>query len=215
MTLPFVQNDGKRKFSCFVCSRIFSTVSEYRQHIIDSHEEGREYLVCPLERCRIPVRDLRAHFKKHHPFNKCPACQLRATVFYDARTPNKRRKLPTFEEGYMESKKNQRPVHYRSGYEKEVYNCLEQMNDVLRYVVEPICIPYYLKGKRRNYYPDLKVEFVSGNVEVWEIKPANQTGTPQNQAKFKAVEQFCRARGWQFEVITETRIQQLKKRSGQ
>jgi hypothetical protein len=49
-------------------------------------------------------------------------------------------------------------------------------------------------------------------VEIWEIKPANQTSFDKNQAKWKAAAAYCTARGWEFVVYTETGINKLKKK---
>lgn len=208
-------NNNQRKFQCFICGIVYKTYDEMRKHVFEAHEEGREYLVCPVKYCGAPVRDLRQHFRSRHPACKCPENgQIRATVMYDVSTPNKRKKLPNFKEGFIVSDKNHgKKMHYRSGYEKEVYECLEKLQDVTKYDVEPFSVTYYFKGKKKQYFPDLLVEFNDGNVEIWEIKPSNQTVLEQNQAKWNAAKHYCQLRGWHFDVYTETRIEQLKKRS--
>lgn len=207
-------NTNQRMYSCFVCAKTFRNFEEFKSHIFEKHEEGREYLVCPVKYCGCPARDLRYHFRTKHPSLKIPEnIQLRATVMYDTKTPGKRRKVPNFKEGYIISEKNGKKVHYRSGYELEVYNTLEKIGEVLAYECEPFGIHYFYKGKRRQYFPDLKVVYSDGRVEIWEVKPANQTATDQNTAKFAAAEQYCKLRGWNFDVITEQRIQQLKKKT--
>ena len=52
---------------------------------------------------------------------------------------------------------------------------------------------------------------MDGHVEIWEIKPANQTALPKNQAKWAACQHHCEARGWKFMVMTEVGIGKLKK----
>ena len=42
----------------------------YKSHILENHEEGREYVICPLTRCGCPVRCVRTHFKAKHPHEK-------------------------------------------------------------------------------------------------------------------------------------------------
>lgn len=205
-------DSNKRLYSCFVCGVTFEEYKDMASHVIETHEESREYLICPVKHCGAPVRDLVFHFRNRHPSCKCPKnCQLRATIMYDIKNPKKRKKLPTFKSGYVESKKNNKNMHYRSSYEEQVYNCLENMGEVLSYDVEPFGIPYYYKGKSHKYYPDLKIQMNDGSVVIWEIKPSVQTATKQNSSKFKAAEYFCQLRGWKFEVITEQRIQQLKR----
>ena len=209
------QDNNKRHFQCFICGLVFKMYDEMKKHIFEKHEESREYIVCPVKHCGAPVRDLRFHFRTRHPACKCPKTgQMRATVMYDVKAPGKRRKIPTFKEGYIVSKKNNgEKMHYRSGYEKEVYDCLERIGDVIAYKVEPFSVPYYHKGKMRQYFPDLLIQYSDGSVEMWEVKPSNQTAASQNQAKFKAAELYCTQRGWRWDIITEQRIEQLKKKS--
>jgi hypothetical protein len=64
------ENKNKRKFTCFVCGRVFTEFEEFKNHIIEKHEEGRDYVICPLERCKTPVRDIKMHFKVKHPSEK-------------------------------------------------------------------------------------------------------------------------------------------------
>jgi len=212
----FPQDNNQRKFCCFVCAEIFNTYPEMRDHIIEGHEEGREYLVCPLKHCGCPVRDLRLHFRTKHPSVKCPQNgQLRATVMYDTKNPNKKRKLPNFKEGYIISEKNNgKQLHYRSGYELEVYESLEKIGDVLRYEVEPFSVEYFFRAKKKQYFPDLLVEYSDGAIEIWEIKPANQCKLMQNQSKWNAAKHHCQLRGWSFQVISEDDIMNLKKKAG-
>ena len=56
---------GKRKWQCFVCGKQYKNFETYKEHIIDKHEEGREFIICPT--CGAPVRDIRAHFRAKHP----------------------------------------------------------------------------------------------------------------------------------------------------
>jgi len=71
MTLPF-SKDNSRKWQCFVCGKSHNDFESFKAHIIEKHDEGREYVVCPLERCGAPVRDGRLHFKHKHPNEKFP-----------------------------------------------------------------------------------------------------------------------------------------------
>lgn len=213
MTLPF--NNSERKiFQCFVCGISFSFYEEFKNHVIDEHREGVEYVTC--KQCCAPVRDLRLHYKVLHPQRELPKDgQMRATVWYDF-TGKKRKRdksKPNFEEGYLTSFKNAKQLHYRSGYEKQVYMLLEEKNDVAKYEVEPkdcMC-KYWFNGKYRKYWPDLKVIFTDGHTEIWEIKPSNQTDLEQNKAKWDACAEYVGRRGYSFSVKTEQGINKLKK----
>jgi len=216
MTLPFgkIFESGKRQYQCFICGILQPSWEDFKEHIIRNHEEGREYIICPLERCRTPVRDMRAHFRLKHPGTKVPNfTQMRAVVWKDPKNPHRRQKKVSFKEGFFPSGKNGgKPMHYRSSYEEEVYKTLEKWNEVVGYDVEPMPIEYYHKGEKHNYLPDLRVRFLDGRTQLWEIKPSTQTGLAVNEAKWTAAENFCRLRGWSFEVITEIRINKLKKK---
>jgi len=217
MTLPF-KDTQTRKARCFVCGMDFECYEELKDHILEKHEAGREYVICKY--CGAPVRDVRLHHKVKHPSIKLPKDgQMRATVWYDfsGQRRKKKKQVPNFKEGYHTSPKNDfQPMHYRSGYEKEVYLLLDEYNAVAAYEVEPEdCITeYYWDGQTKRYYPDLKVRFTDGHIEVWEIKPSNQTDPtdyPQNNTKWDSCAEFVGRRGWPFSVKTEQGIEKLRK----
>lgn len=212
--LPFQSNPDKRQFQCFCCGFLFPEYKEFKEHILQDHEEGREYVVCPVKYCAAPCRDLHSHFTNKHPSLKLPdGIQHRASVWYDFRKPSKRKKIPSFKEGTIISTKNGGKVlHYRSGYEYDVYMHLETRADVVAYEVEPFPVSYFFRSKNRNYYPDLRILFTDGRIEVWEVKPENQTNMQQNKAKWAACRLYCESRGWEFDVITETDISAMKRR---
>jgi hypothetical protein len=215
MTLPF-EKDNKRKWQCFVCGKNHHDFESFKEHIVNSHEEGREFVICPLPRCGAPVRDVRAHFKAKHPTEGAPKTgQMKAMIWKDQTTGGKvKTRKPTFREGYIISTKNGgREFHYRSGMECEVMECLEAIPDVLAYDVEPFKpgIPYLYKGEQHTYFPDLSVKFIDGRVEIWEIKPAAQTDLEVNECKWAAATKYCAARGWEFIVVTEVGLGKLKK----
>jgi len=203
-------NAGTRQYICFVCGVPFSAYYEYAQHITDKHEEGREYIKCPLTRCQAPVRDVRLHFKIKHPTEKCPQSgQMRPIIWKDQKAPGKRKKIK-FHEGYINSQKNGQQMHYRSSWERDVYICLENLSEITNYKVESFPVEYYWRGKRKRYFPDILVAFKDDHYEVWEIKPDNQKHLEMNQAKWAACESHCEQRKWKFRVIDENGIKQLK-----
>lgn len=215
MSLPFEKTGHKRRFQCFVCGRSFEAYEEYGEHIKTTHELGREYIICPLQRCGAPVRDLRLHFKSKHPSeSEVPKIgQMRATVWkdIDRKSGKMKQQKPRFREGFFSSIKNGKEMHYRSGYEVEVYECLEYIPEVIKYDVEPFKVDYLFEGERHEYNPDLSIYFIDGHVEIWEIKPANQTQLPKNHAKWSACQHHCEQRGWQFVVMTEVGMGKLKR----
>lgn len=205
-----------RKFTCFVCGINLGSHEEYKNHILEKHEKGRDYVLCPLVRCGFPVRCIKTHYKVHHPKEKLVItkdCQLKATIWKDFSTSKKIHKKPAFKEGHFHSEKNKKLLHYRSGYELEVYKALEKIPDVKEYYVEPIKIGYLFEGKKHTYNPDLVIIYQDNHKEIWEIKPSNQTDLPKNNAKWVACDNYCQSRGWRFVVITERGISKLKKAS--
>jgi hypothetical protein len=210
---PFQKDDGKRKWMCFVCGVQYESFTEFKDHILDKHDEGRDYVLCPLTRCGAPVRDLRMHYKCKHPSEKAPkGVQLKATIWRDRTKSGKlKNRKPKFRQGSIISDKNGgKEMKYRSGYECEVYECLEALKSVKRYDAEPFSIQYTFQGQVQRYIPDITIEFTDGRVEVWEIKPSNQTHLERNQKKWEACNEHCKTRGWEFKVITEKGIGLLR-----
>ncbi len=210
MPLPFAKHNGRRQYQCFVCGVLQPDFASFKEHIRTTHEEGREYITCPLDRCKAPVRDMRAHFKSCHPYDICPKnCQMRVVVWKDPKDPRRKKKMQ-FKEGYYPSAKNRKSMHYRSSWEHDLYEVLEKRVDVVRYDVEPFAIEYFFNGEKQNYLPDLKVHFEDGHKEIWEVKPSNQTDLAVNKAKWESCHSFCLKRGWEFKVITEVGLDRMK-----
>lgn len=213
------KDDGIRKWQCFVCGKEHAEYEAFKTHIVENHEEGREYLLCPLPRCGAPVRDVTLHLKLKHKEESVPKAYngpLRTIVWKDHKSKGKKKaRKPTFREGHFVSMKNNgKEFFYRSSYECKVLECLELIPEVVSYEVEPIKngIPYIFEGEQHLYYPDLFIKFADGHVEIWEIKPASQTMLPKNEAKWSAANGYCFTRDWKFIVITEVGINKLKKR---
>jgi hypothetical protein len=212
MTLPFEDRESKsqRKWQCFVCGVEYKTYEDFCTHIRDTHEEGREYLNCP--KCAAPVRDMKMHYKLKHKGWDVPPGQHRVTLWADF-SSGKAKKKPNvkFRDGtFVSGKMNGKELHYRSGYECEVYELLEQLPNVVCYDAEPLEIPYLHNGKWRKYRPDLSILFDDGHKEIWEIKPKTQTSLPINEAKWTYAVEFCQGKGWEFQVLTEIGIGKMR-----
>ena len=100
--------------------------------------------------------------------------------------------------------------------------------NIIRWGSEEVVIPYVspIDNRYHRYFTDFYVEAVGRDGEtkkmLLEVKPKAQTQEPKkpsrktkryitevmtygiNQAKWKAAEDFCRDRGWEFKVITES-----------
>lgn len=99
--------------------------------------------------------------------------------------------------------------------------------NIIKWSSEEIIIPYKspVDNKYHRYFPDFYIKYrnTSGKVleSLIEIKPAKQVKgpTPQksrskkyitevveyakNQAKWKAAEEYCKDRLWEFRILTE------------
>lgn len=204
----------ERKFQCFVCGQLFSDYIEYKDHIVESHEEGREYVICPLQHCQAPVRDLKMHVKVKHRGVDLKGIekkfQTKATVWNDfSPTGKKKTRPPKVRRGKYVSVKTGKVFDYRSGLEERVFNLLDEDKDVLSFDVEPFKIDYIWQGTARKYIPDIFVVYVDGRKELWEVKPKTQTEYDQNIAKWDAAKEQCKIRGWSFQLYTEERIDKL------
>lgn len=203
-----------RKYQCFVCGQNYTSYEEYKEHIVNSHDEGREYILCPD--CKAPVRDMKLHYKTKHPARNLPKnTQTRVAVWHDFKMgkngqSEKRTRKPSFRQGTFTSLKCRKDFEYKSGMECEFFECLEADLDVVSFKYEGIKVPYFFQGEWHNYIPDLRVDFVDGTVEMWEIKPANQTTYDKNKAKWSAANNFCSNIGWNFVVLTEVGLGKLK-----
>lgn len=106
----------------------------------------------------------------------------------------------------------------------------DQSSSVIKWGSEEIIIPYRspVDNRIHRYFPDfvVKTKTLDGtiNTTVIEVKPFAQTKEPVkqekhtrryikevftwgvNQAKWKAAEEFCRDRKWQFKLMTEKDI---------
>lgn len=118
-------------------------------------------------------------------------------------------------------------IIYRSTWECRVMNWLDNNENVIQWGSEEIIIPYKspVDNRWHRYFPDFYVKVKQKDdtikVMILEIKPAKQTKPPEkkkkvtkqyiqevvtwgiNEAKWKAANEFCLDRGWQFKVLTE------------
>ena len=119
-------------------------------------------------------------------------------------------------------------IVYRSGWEHRSMQMFDTNPNINRWGSEEVVIPYVspIDNRYHRYFTDFYVEAVGRDGEtkkmLLEVKPKAQTQEPKkpsrktkryitevmtygiNQAKWKAAEDFCRDRGWEFKVITES-----------
>lgn len=118
-------------------------------------------------------------------------------------------------------------VVYRSSYELQMHQFLDNNERVLQWSSEEVVIPYVkpTDGKVHRYFPDYWVEYVNrdGEIlqEIIEVKPKAQTRAPRNgkkprlyesatwainMAKWKAADTFCQQNNMKFRIITERSV---------
>ena len=121
-------------------------------------------------------------------------------------------------------------VIYRSLWERSYMKKLDLNENILEWSSEEIALPYKspLDDRIHKYYPDfyVKERLSDGTIKKYivEIKPKKQTVEPKvpkrktkgylyevmeyvkNQATWKAAEEFCKDRQWEFKVLTEDHL---------
>ena len=121
-------------------------------------------------------------------------------------------------------------IVYRSLWERKFMVYCDNQTKILEWGSEEIVLPYRspIDNKVHRYFPDfyIKVKESNGKIKryIIEIKPKKQTVEPKmkkkktkgyiyevyeyakNQAKWKAAEEFCKDRMWEFKVLTEDEL---------
>lgn len=121
-------------------------------------------------------------------------------------------------------------IIYRSSWECRVMTWLDKNPDIIQWGSEEVIIPYKspVDGRFHRYFPDfiVKVRTKDGMIKtmIIEVKPERETKEPKprkrmtkqyiqevatygvNQSKWRAAEEYCLDRGWEFKVITEKHL---------
>ena len=131
---------------------------------------------------------------------------------------------------YKKYKGDPTNVFYRSLWERRFMVYCDNNPNILEWGSEEIIIPYKspLDKKVHRYFPDFFVKYKnsSGKIirEIIEVKPKRHLSPPKepkrktkrylgevntyinNQAKFKAAEEFCKDRKLGFRILTEEHL---------
>ena len=121
-------------------------------------------------------------------------------------------------------------IVYRSSWECRVMNWFDQNDDIISWASEELIVPYKspIDNRFHRYFPDfiVKVKTRDGTMKTLmiEVKPKKQTMPPEprkrvtkqyvtevttygvNQAKWKAANEYCLDRGWEFKIMTEEHL---------
>lgn len=134
---------------------------------------------------------------------------------------------PKFPEKYIGDVTN---IIYRSLWELRLMRYFDSHTHVVKWGSEEVVIPYRspVDNRIHRYFPDFYVQMRTSenkiNTLIIEVKPYAQTLEPVkksersrkyinevltygvNQAKWRAADEFCRDRNWQFKIMTEKDI---------
>ncbi len=130
----------------------------------------------------------------------------------------------------LKYKGNFRNIIYRSLWELKFMKYCDSNPNILEWGSEEFYLPYRspLDNKVHRYFPDfyIKVKETTGKIKKYiiEVKPKRQCIEPKpqkkktrtyiyevreyakNQAKWKAAEEYCLDRGYEFKVLTEKEL---------
>ncbi len=130
----------------------------------------------------------------------------------------------------LKYKGNFRNIIYRSLWELKFMKYCDSNQNILEWGSEEFFLPYRspLDNKVHRYFPDfyIKVKESTGQIKKYiiEVKPKKQCIEPkpqkkktrtyiyevrqyaQNQAKWKAAEEYCLDRGYEFKILTEKEL---------
>lgn len=97
-------------------------------------------------------------------------------------------------------------IHWDSYLERNFIRLADFDPEVKEIYHQPVCIYYWLNGRKYKYYPDFKVVFEDNRVCLVEVKPQRFFNLEKNAIKYAAGQEFCKVKGWSYEVFTERQI---------
>lgn len=123
-------------------------------------------------------------------------------------------------------------IIYRSLLERRFMVYCDTSPSIMQWSSEEVVVPYYspIDRKWHRYFVDfcIKCKTATGETKTLliEVKPASQTKAPSkiegkkptrrylnevmtwgvNQAKWKAANEYCKDRNWEFKILTEKEL---------
>ena len=121
-------------------------------------------------------------------------------------------------------------IIYRSLWERKFMKFCDDKKNILQWSSEEVIVPYRspIDNRMHRYYVDFLVTSINRNgikeTLLIEVKPKRQCMEPKpqkkktrtyiyevreyakNQAKWKAAEEYCLDRGYEFKVLTEKEL---------
>ena len=123
-------------------------------------------------------------------------------------------------------KGNPTNIVYRSSWELRLMSHFDEHQNVVWWSSEEHVVQYRspIDGKIHRYFPDFIINTKNKETIMIEVKPLAQTIEPKkqktptkryisevytwgvNSAKWSAAEEYCKTRGWKFQIMTEKDI---------
>jgi len=95
-------------------------------------------------------------------------------------------------------------VNYRSSLELRFMQMLDHNPNVLSYEYETVEIEYLQESKLKRYYPDFKIYWLDGNIEIVEIFALSHYD--DKILKFNAGNSYCEANGFSYSALHECEL---------
>lgn len=106
--------------------------------------------------------------------------------------------------GSFYSNKNEVQIEYESGLEYQFCLYLEDLDNVLGYIHQPVKIEYIFNGEQFLYYPDFLVLLNDYRCFLVEIKPRSKIALYKNLIKYNVLQKFCILNGFGYLIFGES-----------
>lgn len=124
-------------------------------------------------------------------------------------------------------------IHYRSNWEKFFMGYLDKNPNVVAWSSEEVVVQYFSNadGKKRRYFVDFYVKYLTGEQYLIEVKPYKETQPPAkpatltagakkrymneiytfsvNRDKWKAAQRYAEINKYEFKILTEKGLAKL------
>lgn len=110
---------------------------------------------------------------------------------------------------YLGNKKTGKWYFYMSSFEFITLEYCDKDENVIS-VNKCETISYMFNGESKRYYPDILINFATGDKAIIELKPEYRTKQDINIAKFNAAIKWCKENGYYYSIITENEIKRIK-----
>jgi hypothetical protein len=107
--------------------------------------------------------------------------------------------------GRFPSLKLDRMVDFESLIERDFIFLLDFDPQVEAFSEQPLTIEYEADGQQWRYTPDFHI-IRNGRYILVECKPEKLVQLPKNQRKIAAGQAWCAAKGWTYQLVTDTQL---------